>query len=73
MFRKMILGVAATAGLVANSGCVNQYAANPNVRTEEMLYQSEDLRQLGNEWRRFWFNDQPSHMTTERVHGGIID
>jgi hypothetical protein len=39
---------------------------------QQLLYQSEDLRQIGQEWRRFWFNDQPSHLTPERIHGGII-
>ena len=73
MFRKLILGVAATSGMVANLGCINQYMGNKNTRMEQLLYQSEDLRQMGKEWRRFWFNDQPSHMSTERVHGGIID
>jgi hypothetical protein len=33
---------------------------------------SEDLRHIKNEWRRFWFNDQPSHLTPERIHGGIL-
>lgn len=73
MFRKLILGVVAVVALTANSGClVNQYSSEPNVRMQQLLYQSEDLRQIGNEWRRFWFNDQPSHMTFERIHGGII-
>ena len=39
---------------------------------QQLLYQSEDLRQIKNEWRRFWFNDQPSHLTPERIHGGIL-
>jgi len=30
-----------------------------------------DLRQSGAEWKRFWFNDMPSHRTPERIHGGI--
>lgn len=32
---------------------------------------SDDLRQIFNEWRRFWFDDRPSHLTPERIHGGI--
>jgi hypothetical protein len=35
------------------------------------LNQSEDLRQLENDWEHFWMIDQPSHLTAERVHGGI--
>ncbi|MBM3981517.1 MAG: hypothetical protein FJ304_14770 [Planctomycetes bacterium] len=46
-------------------------AIDPNVKMQQLLYQQEDLRQFKNQWRRFWFNDQPSHLTPERVHGGI--
>jgi hypothetical protein len=57
----------------ANTGCIiNQYSADPNIRMEQMLYQSEDLRTITNEWRRFWFNDMPSHLSPQRVHGGIF-
>jgi hypothetical protein len=73
MRRKLILGAIAFIGLTANSGClINQYSSEPTVRMQQLLYQSEDLRQIGQEWRRFWFNDQPSHLTPERIHGGII-
>jgi len=27
---------------------------------------------LVQEWERFWFMDQPDHMTPYRVHGGVI-
>jgi hypothetical protein len=50
---------------------VNQYASDPNIRMEQLLFQSENERQIINEWRRFWLNDQPSHMTFDRIHGGI--
>ena len=70
--KRLALGVFATAA-VANSGCItNQYASNPNTRMDQLLNQSEDYRQIGEFWRRFWFNDMPSHMTPERVHGGIV-
>ena len=73
MFRKAVLGLIAAGGLALNSGCIiNQYSSDPNVRMQELLYQSEDLRQIENDWRRFWFNDQPSHLTPERIHGGVI-
>jgi hypothetical protein len=72
VFRKLILGLIAALALTANSGCIlNQYSSDPNIRMQQLLYQSEDLRQIQNEWRRFWFNDQPSHLTPERIHGGI--
>jgi hypothetical protein len=73
MIRKLILGLIAFVGLTANSGClVNQYFSDPNVRMQQLLYQSEDLRQMQDDWRRFWFNDQPSHLSPERIHGGVI-
>ena len=71
MRRWLLLAAVAVLGL-ANTGCfLNQYSSDPNIRMQQLLYQSEDLRQINNEWRRFWFNDQPSHLTFERVHGGI--
>ena len=73
IFRKLVLGLMAALALVGNSGCIlNQYSSDPNIRMQQLLYQSEDLRQINNEWRRFWFNDQPSHLTPERIHGGIL-
>jgi hypothetical protein len=72
MRRSLLFTVVVIAGL-ANTGClVNQYSGEPLTRTDQLLNQSEDLRQVGKEWRRFWFNDMPSHMTPERVHGGIV-
>lgn len=72
MRRTMLLTAMAAIGF-ANSGClVNQYSGDPVTRTDQLLNQSEDLRQLGKEWRRIWFNDMPSHLTPERVHGGIM-
>lgn len=73
MVRKLVLGVGTVLTLALSSGCVlNQYSSDPNTRMQQLLHQSEDLRQIEAEWRRFWFNDQPSHLTPERVHGGII-
>ncbi len=73
MLRAFLVGLAAAGLLACNSGCIlNQYSSDPNTRMQQLLHQSEDLRQIEQEWRRFWFNDQPSHLTPERVHGGII-
>jgi hypothetical protein len=30
---------------------------------------SQDLRQINNEWRRFWFADEPSHITSVQLPG----
>ncbi len=57
---------------LANTGCfLNIWSSDPNVRMEQELNASEDLRQISYEWRRFWFTDQPSHLTPVRVHGGL--
>lgn len=54
-------------------GCIiPAYSANPQRRAEQLIYTSENLRQLVQEWERFWFLDQPDHMTPWRVHGGVI-
>jgi hypothetical protein len=71
MRRWLSLAAVAVLGL-ANTGCfLNQYSSDPNIRMDQLLNQSEDLRQIQGEWRRFWMNDQPSHLTPIRVHGGI--
>ena len=65
----LVLGLA----LAANAGCLlPMYSGDPTVRTEELIYTSEDLRTILEEWRRFWFTDMPSHLTPIRVHGGVI-
>jgi hypothetical protein len=63
----------AIAGLtLSNVGCfLNQYPSDKNDRMDVLMVQSENLRQIQGEWRRFWLNDQPSHLTPDRVDGGI--
>lgn len=70
---RRLLPIAAILGMCfASTGCIlNQYSSDPNERMQQMLNQSEDLRQAKYEWYRFWMNDQPSHLTPSRVHGGL--
>jgi hypothetical protein len=70
---RRLLVIVVMAGLAfGNTGClINQYSSDPNRRIAELLNNSEDLRQIEYEWERIWFNDQPSHLTPERVHGGV--
>ena len=71
MRRLLVLAGIAVLGL-GNTGClINQYSSDPNTRMDQLINQSEDMRQVTQEWRRIWFNDQPSHLTYQRVHGGI--
>jgi hypothetical protein len=70
---RRILVLAAVAVLTcSNAGCfINFWSADPNERMEQLIFQSENLRQIKKEWARFWLVDQPSHMTYDRVHGGL--
>jgi hypothetical protein len=71
--RRLLLGIAASAFVLSQSGCIiNAYSSDPNRRVLELLNQSEDLRQIEYEWERIWFTDMPSHLTPERVHGGVM-
>jgi len=70
--RRMLYFTALAGFVLGNTGCLlNIYSSDPNRRMHELLNTSEDLRQIEYEWERIWFTDQPSHLTPERVHGGI--
>ena len=70
--RRLLLSLAVAGVVLSNSGCLlNIYSSDPNRRMRQLLTNSENLRQIENEWDRIWFTDQPSHMTEERIHGGI--
>jgi hypothetical protein len=72
MRRRSGIFMALAAFLLINTGCIiNQYSSDPFVRMEQLLIDSENLRQMHDEWRRFWMNDQPSHLTPYRIHGGL--
>ncbi|MFO0802041.1 MAG: hypothetical protein U0791_02810 [Gemmataceae bacterium] len=66
--RKLILGAVAVVGLTANSGClINQYSSEPDRRMQQLLYQSEDLRQIGQEWRPILVQ-RPTRPPDARTH-----
>jgi hypothetical protein len=73
MRRKIILGVVALAAVLPNTGCLfmNRYDSDPNYRTQQLLNESEDLRQAREEMHRFWMNNQPSVLSYERLNGAI--
>ena len=71
--RKLILALVFAGWLSTGAGClIPMYSADPARRTQQLIYTSEDLRTLLDEWERIWFLDQPSHMAPLRTHGGII-
>ncbi len=71
MRRMLFLAIVAAAGL-GNAGCLlNQYSPDENIRMNQLMNQSENLRQIGVESGRFWMNDQPSHLCSDRIDGGV--
>ncbi len=64
----MAMGMIAVA-----TGCfIPIYSARPERRIQQLLYDSENFRAMADTWERFWFTDQPSHLTPVRVHGGVL-
>jgi hypothetical protein len=66
---------AALLGLVLSGGVgcfLPIYSADPAVRTQQLIFTSENMRAFLLEWERIWFLDQPDHMTPHRTHGGVI-
>ena len=71
--RHLILTFALGGLFALTSGCaLPAYSGDPTRRAQEEIYSSEDLRLIEDEWERFWFLDQPDHMTPFRTHGGLI-
>ena len=71
--RKLILSTLLGLTILSGTGCVLPlYSGDPARRNQELLFTSENLRQIYDEWERFWLLDQPNHMTPNRRHGGII-
>jgi hypothetical protein len=64
-----ILGVS----IGTSTGCfLPIYSGDPVNRTQELIFTSENLRLFLEDWQRIWFQDQPSHLSPYRTHGGII-
>ena len=66
--RKVLMAFVAAAWLMTGAGClIPLYSADPARRAQELIFTSEDLRAILDEWERIWFLDQPSHMTPLRT------
>ena len=46
--------------------------ADPSGSPPGTILDNEDFKRISEEWERLWFQDQPSHLTPHRVHGGVI-
>lgn len=65
----------ASAILIAMLTCIhekNDGSSEPHQRNEQLFNQTEDLRQARLEWRKFWKEGQPSHLTPERIHDVFV-
>lgn len=72
MRKFVVAGLLLTASAV-QMGCVLPiYSTTRDERTRELIYTSENLRQIPEIWSRIWFLDMPDLATPYRVHGGII-
>ncbi len=71
--RKFVLAGLLLAPAVTQVGCVLPiYATERDERVRQMIYTSENLREIPRIWERIWFLDQPDFGTPYRVHGGVI-
>lgn len=71
--RKVLFAFVSGLLLCTAVGCIIPgYSADPVRRTQQLLFTSENLRLLLDEWERIWFLDMPDHCTPYRTHGGVI-
>ncbi len=73
--RPGVMGLLLVAAVIltTGTGClIPIYSGDPIRRAQQLIFTSEDLRAIADEWERIWFLDQPSHMTPFRTHGGIL-
>jgi len=71
--RSLLALMVLAASVSFSSGCVVPiWSANPDIRVKEMIYSSENFRQIPEIWERIWFLDMPDLETPYRVHGGVI-
>jgi len=71
--RRLACAVLVGLALSTSVGCVLPiYSGDPSVRTQQLIFTSENFRAMLLEWERIWFLDQPDHMTPQRTHGGVI-
>lgn len=70
---RMILSCTLAVTVMSSVGCfLPIYSSRPERRVQQLLFTSDNLRQIVDDWERFWQLDQPSHLTPIRTHGGIL-
>jgi hypothetical protein len=71
--RRLVFATLLGVMLCSSVGCfIPIYSGDPVRRTQQLIFTSENYRQMLNTWERVWFLDQPDHMSPDRIHGGVI-
>lgn len=71
--RALVCSALLAVCVAGSTGCIlPAYSGDPVRRTQQLIFTAEGYRNILEEWERFWFLDQPDHMTPHRTHGGII-
>lgn len=71
--RRLICTALLGLAVASSTGCfIPIYSGDPVRRSRQLLFTSDNLRLIFDDWERIWFLDQPTHLTPFRSHGGII-
>ncbi|HIF30291.1 MAG: hypothetical protein ABGX07_08645 [Pirellulaceae bacterium] len=71
--RRLLYALICVVALNTAVGCaLPMYHSDPKERARQLMFTSENMRAMLLEWERFWFLDQPDHMSPQRTHGGVI-
>jgi hypothetical protein len=72
MRRFSTLAALAVLAISTSSGFLKIENPDSFVRMERCLIETENPRETSDEWRRGgWIQDQPTHLTPYRIHGGV--
>ena len=72
MVRLLLLAGAVGLAVSISNFALDQCPNDSQPRPEVLIDQSETIGKIdATNWRHFYMNDQPSHMTYERAHGGV--
>ena len=70
--RKLLLGTLLGVLVLSNVGClIPIYSPDRTRRMKQLMYSSENLRMIADEWERAWLLDQPLHLGPYRVDGSM--
>jgi len=71
--RTVILCGVLFGSLISSIGCVLPiYSSSRDTRARQLIYTSENFRQIVEIWDRIWFLDHPDFETPYRTYGGVI-